>query len=58
MPTYNLVAKREIFYELEIEADTEAEAIKEMERREISDNIEDYAYEWFPLEIVEIEEAE
>jgi hypothetical protein len=58
MPKYNIVAKRETYYELEIEADTEAEAIKEMERREIAENIEDYAYDWFPLDIVELEEVE
>ena len=52
------VAKREIFYELDIEADTEIEAVKEMRRRQWADNMEDYAYEVFPLEIVEIGEAE
>ena len=58
MPTYKIEARRETYYELEIEASSEEEAIKEMERREIVENIEDYAYDWFPLEVVEIREEE
>ena len=58
MPNYNIIAKRETYYELDIEASSEAEAIKEMQRREIVENIEDYAYDWFPLEIETIEESE
>jgi len=56
MPKYNIVAKRETFYEFGIEADTEQEAIEEMNRIEIAENVEDYAYDWFPLEVDSIEE--
>jgi hypothetical protein len=55
MPTYTIIAKRETYYDIPITANTEAEAIEEMNRREISEDIEEYAYDWFPLEIVEIE---
>jgi hypothetical protein len=58
MPKYNITASRETYYEFEIEADTEIEAIEEMNRIEISENVEDYAYDWFPLEVTDIEEVE
>lgn len=56
MPTYNITAKRETLYEFTIEADTEEEAIEEINRIELSENVEDYAYDWFPLEVEDIEE--
>jgi hypothetical protein len=56
MTKYTIEASREIYYEFVIEADSEAEAIKEMNRIELSENVEDYAYDWFPLEVTEIEE--
>ena len=56
MPTYNITAKRETLYEFTIEADTEEEAIEEINRIELSENVEDYAYDWFPLEIEDIDE--
>ena len=58
MPLYNITAKRETLYEFTIEADTEEEAIEEINRIELSENVEDYAYDWFPLEIEDIEEEE
>ena len=56
MTKYTREASREIYYEFVIEADSETEAIKEMNRIELSENVEDYAYDWFPLEVTEIEE--
>ena len=56
MTKYNIVAKRETFYEFSIEANSEQEAIEEMNRIEVADNVEDYAYEWFPLDVTSIEE--
>jgi hypothetical protein len=56
MTKYTIEASREIYYEFVIEADSEAEAIEEMNRIELSENVEDYAYDWFPLEVTEIEE--
>ena len=58
MPLYTIIASREIYYEFNIEADSEAEAIQEMNRIELSENAEDYAYDWFPLEVTEINEEE
>jgi hypothetical protein len=58
MPLYTIIASREIYYEFNIEADSEAEAMQEMNRIEVSENAEDYAYDWFPLEVTEINEEE
>ncbi len=58
MPLYRITATRETHYEFDIEAGSEAEAIEEMNRRELSQNVEEYAYDWFPLEITDIEEEE
>jgi hypothetical protein len=56
MPKYTIIAKRETLYEFEIEANSEEEAIEEMNRIELSENVEDYAYDWYPLEVDEINE--
>jgi hypothetical protein len=58
MPLYTIMAKRETLYEFDIEADTEAQALEEMNRIELSDKVEEYAYDWYPLEITDIEEEE
>lgn len=56
MPKYNIIASRKTYYEFAIEADTEAQALEEMNRIELSENAEDYAYDWYPLEVDEIGE--
>lgn len=56
MPLYRITATRETHYEFEIEADSQKEALDEVERIEISENVEDYAIDWYPLELDEIEE--
>jgi hypothetical protein len=56
MPKYVIIAKRETLYEFQIEADSENEAIEEMERIELKEDVEEYAYDWYPLEIDEINE--
>jgi len=58
MTKYVILAKRETLYEFQIEADSENEALTEMERIELSENVEDYAYDWYPLEVTDIEEEE
>ena len=58
MPLYRITATRETYYEIPIEADSEEQAIEEMNRIEIAEDIEEYAYDWYPLEITEIEEEE
>jgi hypothetical protein len=59
MPQYYITAKRETLYNFEFWADSEEEAIAEVNRIELSDeDVETYAYDWYPLEITDIEELE
>ena len=58
MPLYQILGSRQIDYEFEIEADSEEEARKEIERMEIHEDVEEYAYEWYPINITNIEEVE
>lgn len=58
MPLYTIIATRETQYEFNFEADTEEEAIAEMHRIELNEDVEEYAYDWYPLEITEINEEE
>ena len=58
MPLYTIIAKRETLYEFNFEADSEEEAIAEMNRIELNDDVEEYAYDWYPLEVEEINEEE
>lgn len=57
MPRYTIIAKREVFYEIPIQANSEQEALEEMNRIDISEDIEEYAYEWSPFLVTEIEVA-
>jgi hypothetical protein len=58
MPLYTIIAMREVHYEFNIEAEDEASAIEEINRIELSEDVEEYAYDWYPLEITEIDEEE
>jgi hypothetical protein len=58
MPLYTITATRETQYEFEIEADSEGEAIAEVNRIELAEDVEEYAYDWYPLEITNVEEIE
>ena len=58
MSLYRITATRETRYEFDIEAETEQEALDEMNLIELSENVEDYAYDWYPLEVTDIEEEE
>ena len=58
MPLYTIIATRETQYEFNIEADDESSAIEEVKRIEINEDVEEYAYDWYPLEITEINEEE
>lgn len=58
MPLFDITATRETIYEFSIEADTEEEALAEVNRIELEEDIESYAYDWYPLEVTDIEEAE
>ena len=58
MTMYKIIATRESTYEFEIEADSEEAAIEEMNRIELNEDVEEYAYDWYPLEVYDIEEIE
>lgn len=58
MPMYKITATREVNYDFEIEADSEKEAIAEIERIERDEDVEIYAIDWYPLEITTIDEDE
>ena len=51
-------AYREIYYSFEVEADNVDNAIEQMRSIELTENVEDYAYDWYPLELDEINELE
>jgi hypothetical protein len=58
MPLYKITATRETYYEFEIESEDEASAIAEINRIELTEDVEDYAYDWFPLQVTKIGEQE
>ena len=58
MPRYTIIAKRETVYEFNFEAEDEASAIEEMNRIELNEDVEEYAYDWYPLEVEEVNEEE
>ena len=58
MPQYTIIAKRETLYEFNFVADSEEEAIAEVERIQLTEDVEEYAYDWYPLEIDEINEEQ
>ena len=58
MPLYTIIATREVHYEFNIEAEDEASAIEEINRIELNEDVEEYAYDWYPLEVTEINEEE
>ena len=58
MPLFDINATRETTYQFSIEADTEEQALEEVSRIELTEDIEEYAIDWYPLEITDVEEAE
>ena len=58
MTKYMINAYREIYYSFEVEADNVDNAIEQMRSIELTENVEDYAYDWYPLELDEINELE
>jgi len=58
MTKYMINAYREIYYSFEVEADNVDKAIEQMRTIELTENVEDYAYDWYPLELDEINELE
>lgn len=58
MPLFDITATRENIYQFSIEADKEEEALEEVRRIELEGDVEAYAYDWSPLVVTDIEEAE
>lgn len=58
MPKYIVGATREVYYEFEIEAEDEGAVYLEVNRIELEEDVEKYAYDWMPLEVNDIEEEE
>lgn len=58
MPVFKIEASREVLYEFEVEAETEAEAEDQVRQIEMHEDVEIYAYGWYPLDITSIEEEE
>lgn len=58
MPNYRVVATRETVYEFEIEAETEEAAEDQVRQLELNGEVEDWAIDWYPLEVDSIEEEE
>ena len=58
MQLYRITARRETLYEFDIEAESEEEAIEEMNRKDLSEDVDEYGYEWSKLEITDIEVEE
>ena len=55
---HKIILTRTFVTEFEIEADSEEAAIEEMNRIELNEDVEEYAYDWYPLEVYDIEEIE
>jgi hypothetical protein len=55
MPLYTILATREIKFEFPIQADSEAEAIEKMELIDISQDENEYAYEYSAFKVTDIE---
>ena len=58
MTKYTINASRKIHYLFEVEAKSINEAIDEMNRIDISENAEDFSFEWEAFDIAEIKELE
>jgi hypothetical protein len=55
MPLYTILATRETKFEFIIEAESEAEALDEMQRIDDTEDSDEYAYEYSALEITDVE---
>jgi hypothetical protein len=58
MPKYTVTATRETYYEFEVEAADELDAEDQARQLEIEGDIEEYAIDWYPIEIESVEEHE
>ena len=51
MPHYQITAKREVWYDIPVEANSKEEAIEKMMIIEGTQDIEEYAYDWSAFDI-------
>jgi hypothetical protein len=58
MTKYVITGSREVLYEFEIEAESEGLAIAEAKRLALSEGAEEYAYDWLPLDIIDVTDLE
>lgn len=58
MPRYTVIATRETVYEFEVEAADELAAEDQVRQLELEGEVEDWAIDWYPLEIDSVEEEE
>jgi hypothetical protein len=58
MPLYTITATRETKFEFTIEADSEQEALDEMQRIDDTEDSDEYAYEYSAFEVTDIEVEE
>lgn len=58
MPKYTVTATRETYYEFELEATDELDAEDQVRQLELEGEVENYAYDWYPLEVESVEEEE
>jgi hypothetical protein len=58
MPLFKVIAKRETFYEFVFDAENPESAVEMMNELQLSEEVEDYAYDWWPLTIESINETD
>lgn len=51
MTHYQITAKREVWYDIPIEANSKEEAIQKMRNIDDTQDIEEYAYDWSAFDI-------
>jgi hypothetical protein len=58
MAKYIVTATRETHYEFEVEAADEMDAEDQARQIEVEGDIEEYAIDWYPIEIESVEEQD
>jgi hypothetical protein len=51
MTHYQITAKREVWYDIPVEANSKEEAIQKMRNIDDTQDIEEYAYDWSAFDI-------
>jgi hypothetical protein len=58
VPLFKVTAKRETFYEFVFEAENSETAVEMMCEIESSEEVEEYAYDWWPLTVETVVETD